>query len=120
MGIAIADPEEGIRCRYHQWREFHSASVIKVITLCALLHQLQGRENLSPYQADLAQAMITESDNDAQDTLWNEIGMTVEEAEHELIVATLRHTGGDKTRAAATLGIGLRTLYRKIQQYGIA
>ena len=49
VGIAIADPEEGIRCRYHQWREFHSASVIKVITLCALLHQLRGRENLSPY-----------------------------------------------------------------------
>ena len=76
VGIAAADPEEGIRCRYHQWREFHSASVIKVITLCALLYQLQGPENLSPYQAGLAQAMITESDNDAQDTLWNEIGMT--------------------------------------------
>jgi len=76
VGIAAADPEEGIRCRYHQWREFHSASVIKVITLCALLYQLQGPENLSPYQAGLAQAMITESDHDAQDTLWNEIGMT--------------------------------------------
>src|SRR5256885_6250415 len=90
VGIAIADPEEGIRCRYHQWREFHSASVIKVITLCALLHQLQGRENLSPYQADLAQAMITESDNDAQDTLWNEIGMTA--LQRFLTAAGMNHT----------------------------
>jgi beta-lactamase class A len=76
VGIAAADPEQRIRCRYHQWRKFHSASVIKVITLCALLQQLRGPENLSPYQAGLAQAMITESDNDAQDTLWNEIGVT--------------------------------------------
>jgi DNA-binding NtrC family response regulator len=47
-------------------------------------------------------------------------GMTVEEAERALIAATLRHTGYDKTRTAAMLGIGLRTLYRKIQRYGLA
>jgi two-component system response regulator HydG len=47
------------------------------------------------------------------------VGMTVEEAERQLIAATLRHTGYDKPRAAAMLGIGLRTLYRKIKQYAI-
>jgi two-component system response regulator HydG len=47
------------------------------------------------------------------------VGMTVEEAERQLIAATLRHTGHDKPRAAAMLGIGLRTLYRKIQQHRI-
>ncbi|HEY2954671.1 MAG TPA: sigma-54 dependent transcriptional regulator [Candidatus Eisenbacteria bacterium] len=47
------------------------------------------------------------------------VGMTVEEAERQLIAATLRATGQDKPRAAAMLGIGLRTLYRKIKQYGI-
>ena len=47
------------------------------------------------------------------------VGMTVEEAERQLISATLRHTGNDKTRAAAMLGIGLRTLYRKIKEYSI-
>jgi DNA-binding NtrC family response regulator len=46
-------------------------------------------------------------------------GMTVEEAERLLITATLDHAGGDKPRAAAMLGIGLRTLYRKIRAYGI-
>ena len=46
-------------------------------------------------------------------------GMTVEEAERALIEATLRHTGYDKTRAASMLGIGLRTLYRKITRYGL-
>ena len=47
-------------------------------------------------------------------------GMTVEEAERALIEATLRHTGYDKTRAAAMLGIGLRTLYRKLHRYGLS
>ena len=47
------------------------------------------------------------------------VGMTVDEAERQLIAATLRHCGNDKTRAAAVLGIGLRTLYRKIKQYAI-
>ena len=43
------------------------------------------------------------------------VGMTVDEAERRLIGATLRHCGDDKPRAAAMLGIGLRTLYRKLQ-----
>jgi len=47
------------------------------------------------------------------------VGMTVAEAERQLIEATLRHAGGDKPRAASMLGIGLRTLYRKLGEYGI-
>jgi DNA-binding NtrC family response regulator len=42
------------------------------------------------------------------------VGMTVDEVERRLISATLRHCGNDKPRAAAILGIGLRTLYRKL------
>ena len=47
------------------------------------------------------------------------VGMTLEEAERRLVAATLSHTGFDKPRAAAMLGMGLRTLYRKIKQYGL-
>ncbi len=46
-------------------------------------------------------------------------GMTVEEVERALIAATLAHVGHDKPRAAAMLGIGLRTLYRKVKEYGL-
>jgi len=50
--------------------------VIKVITLGALLYQLQQEHaSLTSYQDALATSMITESDNDAQDELWNEVGM---------------------------------------------
>ena len=47
------------------------------------------------------------------------VGMTVDEAERRLIAATLQHLGYDKPATAAMLGIGLRTLYRKIKQYGL-
>ena len=45
------------------------------------------------------------------------VGTTLEGAERALITATLRRTGNDKPRAAAMLGMGLRTLYRKLEQY---
>jgi DNA-binding NtrC family response regulator len=56
---------------------------------------------------------------DARERVEISPGMTVEEVERALIAATLAHVGHDKPRAAAMLGIGLRTLYRKIQHYGL-
>ena len=46
------------------------------------------------------------------------VGMTLAVAERRLVEATLAHTGGDKRRAAAMLGIGLRTLYRRLDEWG--
>jgi DNA-binding NtrC family response regulator len=41
-------------------------------------------------------------------------GLTVAEAERQLIAITLEHTGGNKTKAAAMLGISLKTLHNKL------
>jgi len=46
-------------------------------------------------------------------------GMTVEEAERELIKNTLATVGGNREEAAKMLGIGERTLYRKLDRYGL-
>jgi len=43
-------------------------------------------------------------------------GMTVGQAEEQLIQITLRHTGGNKTRAAELLGISLKTLHNKLHR----
>jgi two-component system response regulator HydG len=43
---------------------------------------------------------------------------SIDEIERQAIEATLDYTSGDKTRAARALGIGRKTLYRKLQQYG--
>ncbi|HUX02436.1 MAG TPA: sigma-54 dependent transcriptional regulator [Phycisphaerae bacterium] len=47
-------------------------------------------------------------------------GMSLEDAERLLIVRTLERTGGNRQQTAKVLGIGERTLYRKIKDYGLA
>ncbi len=44
-------------------------------------------------------------------------GTSLPEAERRIILDTLKRTDGNKTAAARILGIGLRTLYRKLDQY---
>jgi len=46
-------------------------------------------------------------------------GTKLEDMERELIRRTLEHTGGNRTHSASLLGIGVRTLQRKIRTYGI-
>ncbi|MGI8548709.1 MAG: sigma 54-interacting transcriptional regulator [Gemmatimonadaceae bacterium] len=46
-------------------------------------------------------------------------GMTMSEIERAAIEAALRETGGNRRRAAELLGIGERTLYRKLREYDI-
>ncbi len=43
-------------------------------------------------------------------------GMTVDEAEQKLIIATLEAAGNNKTRAAEMLGISLKTLHNKLNR----
>jgi DNA-binding NtrC family response regulator len=45
------------------------------------------------------------------------VGMTMAEAERRLIVATLSHFDGSKMKTAKMLGISLKTLYNRLQEY---
>lgn len=44
---------------------------------------------------------------------------TLNELERKHIIRTLDHLGGNKTRAAKTLGITVKTLYNKLHSYGL-
>jgi len=46
-------------------------------------------------------------------------GMTMEEMERDAIALALKDVAGNRRKAAERLGIGERTLYRKIKQYGL-
>jgi DNA-binding NtrC family response regulator len=46
-------------------------------------------------------------------------GMTMEDLERAAVLAALQEKGGNRRRAAETLGIGERTLYRKIKEYDL-
>jgi DNA-binding NtrC family response regulator len=47
------------------------------------------------------------------------IGVSMNEAEKEIIKATLTYCKGNKSKAAELLGIGRKTLHRKVQEYHI-
>jgi DNA-binding NtrC family response regulator len=46
--------------------------------------------------------------------------MTMDEIERRAILGALERTGGNRTQAAELLGIGLRTLQRKLKEYRLA
>ena len=45
--------------------------------------------------------------------------MTMKELEKEAIIRALQKTNGNRDQAADLLGIGVRTLYRKLETYQI-
>jgi two-component system response regulator HydG len=47
-------------------------------------------------------------------------GRTLAEVERDLVEANLALSGGNRQKAAKLMGIGERTLYRKLREYGIS
>jgi DNA-binding NtrC family response regulator len=56
---------------------------------------------------------------DEHDVVVYRPGMTLQDLEKNAIVAALREVAGNRRKAAEMLGMGERTLYRKIKDYGI-
>jgi DNA-binding NtrC family response regulator len=65
---------------------------------------------------DLPPHINTESD---QEFVRISTGATLANIERDVIRATLAQQNGNKTRAAEVLGIGRKTLHRKLQEYGL-
>jgi beta-lactamase class A len=90
VGLAAADAAVGLSCRFNQKLHFYAASVIKVTIISALLLKVHGPSGLTKAQGQLADLMITQSDNNAATALWNDVGMT--DMQRFLNKAGMRHT----------------------------
>jgi DNA-binding NtrC family response regulator len=119
-GPFVIDPEAQAMLTAYHWpgnvRELQN-----IITRACVLNQgqpIQAAE-LRPWLSDTAHtnanSMTTPPTRNAFPP-----GMTIDEAERQLIVATLERCGGHRARAAEALGIGLRTLSGKLRSYGYA
>jgi len=75
IAVRVEDVRTGVECRYNEGSPSHSASVMKVTILAALLrwHQ-QAHTSLSAKEKREATLMIEQSDNDAATYLWDELG----------------------------------------------
>jgi DNA-binding NtrC family response regulator len=69
--------------------------------------------------ADTLPPEIRPTKGEAIPGLSNLSGITIEQAERELIRNTLKLVNGNREQAAKILDIGERTLYRKIKDYGL-
>lgn len=65
-----------------------------------------------PHLASRAKKPVLQSD---AMSIW--IGTPLADAQKQVILATLKHCGGDKRRASRTLGISLKTLYNRLGAY---
>jgi DNA-binding NtrC family response regulator len=71
------------------------------------------REHLPPGFAGLPNHFVAAS----TDEVTLKPGVTVEEAERQLILLTLKHTNRNRARAAELLGLSVKTLFNKLKQY---
>lgn len=107
--------EAMLRLKAYRWpgnvRELQN--VIERSVLLSKGLEILGEQILLP------QGELGEVANDGEDTNQRPLipGMTVGEAERLLIIKTLDFTGQNRTRAAEMLGISIRTLRNKLNEY---
>ena len=77
-----------------------------VISIVRSLDQQEGSQKRDEYLPVLDEKQIIG---------W--VGMDMKEIEKAAIDKTLRATGGNKTEAARILGIGVRTIHRRLNDY---
>lgn len=81
---------------------------------------LSRGDYIAPRDLPLAfQQMINETTQD-EESLDMRSGRNIREVEKELIVKTLKETGGNRTKAAELLGFTRRTLQNKLKKYRIS
>ncbi|MFG2291798.1 serine hydrolase [Streptomyces sp. NPDC048603] len=77
IAIGLYDRTTKTTCTFRATSAYDSASVVKVTVLGALLWDAKKTNRyLTQREADLANAMITKSDNNATTALWKQLGMT--------------------------------------------
>lgn len=106
-GTAVGiDPSAGEELERHSWpgnvRELQSVierAYILTNTLISLEHLPRLEDRLDPEQLRIS------------------VGESIEDAERKLIFATLEAHDDDKSEAAQTLGVSLKTLYNRLNKY---
>jgi len=68
---------------------------------------------------EIRQAVEAESPSEPTTEVRLRVGTSLRDAERELIRTTLVQTAGNRAKTARLLGVGRKTLYRKLEDYGL-
>ncbi len=111
---------EDLKRGFEEYREHHTLEPARLALPYPFPHPAAspGRD-VSPLPDDELDLDAEEDDLEDERTIVYRSGMTMREVEREAITAALKETAGNRREAAEKLGIGERTLYRKIKEYGI-
>ena len=77
-------------------------------------------DELRPWLRDADRPDVNRDSGLASDANGVPLGLTLDEVERRMIVATLEKFDGHRAKTAEALGIGLRTLSGKLRLYGYA
>ncbi len=108
-GLAAKKLDQEARKKIHQWRWPGNVRELQNVIERSVL--------LTPSDTIFADDVKIEGFIQSQKNLTLHPGMTVEEAERLLILKTLEYTAQNRTHAAQMLGISIRTLRNKINEY---
>ena len=110
ISIKPIAPETMEKLKAHHWQ----GNVRELENTLHRLVLLEENDVLSPDSLMFSESAHT-VDNDVDNT--DLIGRTVADVEKEMIINTLEHCIGNKTHASKILGISIRTLRNKLNQY---
>ena len=79
---------------------------------------LCANDEVQPHHLPPSVRPIVRRESGTRDSLSVRVGTPLEEVEKAVILETLKACSGNKTRAAAVLGITTKTLYAKLRRYG--
>ena len=109
---------EAYRRRHPELVRPREAAVVGAQSVSRSVH-VEPVEGIQITSSEGTGAPASEDSRQDEDLITFRLGMTMEELERAAIVATLESVDGNRRRASEELGIGERTLYRKIKEYGI-
>jgi DNA-binding NtrC family response regulator len=114
---------EDLKKGFDEYRENHPAEPGPIRLPYPYTETAAGRDvssALPPYLQEGPDFDDEEDEElDEERTVVYRPGMTMKELEREAITAALKEVGGNRREAAEALGIGERTLYRKIKEYDV-